>query len=423
MAHPKTSRSYYDPTTHLAPWCWDYRCSNGSSLGTSNADWVIGAYHFESREASTNNPPHYGEGYPTGFRNHASYFRVSEMRHCRSLEEWKYRLSSIICKKAVAAPFSLDSSWKWGNVSTQPPDVATLAALKADIRNAALVKLKDRQMNLAESMGEWRQTYTMVRRTILDLVRMVNDIKRGRFSSALRRGKRSFSELWLEARYGWQPLLNDCFSIADALDQAWNGKYDQVWLYVKRCKTYDYEHSDPVFRNLTTYPIQVIKQDRRGFCKTLIKARYDYQIVTDRYLSLVDLGVRDPVLLAWELLPLSFVVDWFVGVADFLEGWTAQDGLRYLDGSISMRSESVEWASPWTYESGPYAADAQALGQSSVYVGSKVRRFYRWKELSAPTPTLLLRPDMIQKLMGFRLIDAIALLDQALTGRRGNYRR
>lgn len=45
-----------------------------------------------------------------------------------------------------------------------------------------------------------------------------------------------------------------------------------------------------------------------------------------------QLGLLDPVSLAWNLLPMSFVFDWFIPVGTFLDGFTATEGLTYQDG-------------------------------------------------------------------------------------------
>jgi len=43
-------------------------------------------------------------------------------------------------------------------------------------------------------------------------------------------------------------------------------------------------------------------------------------------------GVANPLSLLWELTTLSFVVDWFTGIGDFLDSLTASFGLSYLWG-------------------------------------------------------------------------------------------
>jgi hypothetical protein len=46
--------------------------------------------------------------------------------------------------------------------------------------------------------------------------------------------------------------------------------------------------------------------------------RIDATIDDSFYLTLQDVGLTNPLLTGWEITPYSFVLDWFVGVGDFL---------------------------------------------------------------------------------------------------------
>lgn len=381
-----------------------------------------GREHF--RDKTHVNPRLYLPGYPPGFRNHSSYYRKTSWRMGNELSSWQWRPQTGVyyCYTYFAYPFNLISTWKWGTTSTMPYAGSSIqTSLRDHVRTKALKKLKGRTMNLAETAGEWKQTYRMVNNHLKTILGIVRDIKHGHLTKMVqlaRRLKRPLSDVWLEWRYGIRPLLNDIYSISGALDKAQNGCYDSMWLYVVKVQEHDDEYEDWIDRTIASG--LVVRQRRRGWASCRMRARYDYMVETDRYLSLVDLGVLDPVLLAWELQPFSFVVDWFLGVSDFLEGWTAQLGLKYLDGSISLNAKSTDWAEPWMAIQGQDRLLEK--GRDDTFCGAKTHVFIRWKE-SQPVPSLVPNPDMIRDLMGFRLIDTIALIDQALFGRRANYRR
>ena len=44
----------------------------------------------------------------------------------------------------------------------------------------------------------------------------------------------------------------------------------------------------------------------------------------------------NPLLTAWELVPYSFVVDWFVPIGDFINQYASTDGLVFISGTESL---------------------------------------------------------------------------------------
>jgi hypothetical protein len=64
----------------------------------------------------------------------------------------------------------------------------------------------------------------------------------------------------------------------------------------------------------------------------------------------VALGVANPASIAWELVPYSFVVDWFVPVGNTLEAMTATAGLDFVKGSnlyVENMTEKTRFNDDW----------------------------------------------------------------------------
>lgn len=69
-------------------------------------------------------------------------------------------------------------------------------------------------------------------------------------------------------------------------------------------------------------------------------------------------GLNNPSLIAWELVPYSFVVDWFLPVGDYLERLGAFSGLKFSDYSYT---ESADWSRTFT------STDKRVWGPPGVF--------------------------------------------------------
>jgi hypothetical protein len=79
----------------------------------------------------------------------------------------------------------------------------------------------------------------------------------------------------------------------------------------------------------------VYSQTDETRCKIGLTYRLDS---ADRAL-LAQTGIDNPALLAWELLPYSFVVDWFLPVGNYLQSLTDFAGFTFVDGWVSYKTE------------------------------------------------------------------------------------
>jgi len=113
---------------------------------------------------------------------------------------------------------------------------------------------------------------------------------------------------WLELSYGWIPLLSDVQHAAE-------------WLAATsmRPTTNRYSASSAISVN---GPLYTSPKPWWGWAKhwRKISHRIICQTGEDFSLSSIEeLGLVDPLSLAWELLPFSFVVDWFTPIQDYLQ--------------------------------------------------------------------------------------------------------
>lgn len=169
-------------------------------------------------------------------------------------------------------------------------------------------------------------------------------------------------DAWLEYRYVWTPLVLD---VRDSIRA----------LATQKQKMYRYSQSAFKFFEGEKYfdKVCIFQQPYdsaatvKGYYGTHIKYYYD---VTNP-LATAWSSLADPVQLLWDLVPWSFVADWFVDLSTYLDLRSATWGLTFTDGYVSqLRTintsfETVSYtvsASPWygwtnTYTSYPAIPD------------------------------------------------------------------
>lgn len=215
------------------------------------------------------------------------------------------------------------------------------------LESAAYKKAYDRfyeaigdQAEMGLLAAERREAFGLVALRALTLVKAFRALRKGRFRDFIkaldtrpvprhRRTKwtrpKDASALWLEYWFGWSPLVADIGNVVDVLQgdvpsgQRLRGRGTAK---TKRKTT-------------TTGPVSwAVEQDARFRCQI-----FGVVEVTNHDLYLANkLGFVNPTLIAWELVPFSFLVDWFYPVGDFLASMTNNVGIKVTDIWVSETS-------------------------------------------------------------------------------------
>lgn len=216
---------------------------------------------------------------------------------------------------------------------------------------------------------------------------------------------------WLEYSYGWKPLVN---SVYDAFDNLSRVRASEVQRIVARAGNRR-ETNQVLSLSQSSYgPYKVnqhvINRDRIILC---------YEFHVGGMSTVGDWTSLNPATIAWELLPFSFVADWFVSVGDslrnlenwwlyrsrFLRGYDTHTALCYVERSLSGAK---------TFDSGP----AYNAGYISEIVEGNMWMNRRYKDRVVRTSLPVPRgPRFRVKLGADKCLSAAALLQQ-LVGRR-----
>lgn len=134
---------------------------------------------------------------------------------------------------------------------------------------------------------------------------------------------------WLEVTYAWKPLVFDTFDLAKALADRHAAKQMTV--------TYEGFSSDDTFDALPDLGINSPNW-KSGTSIYQVSYGAHYAISNEGVYYTNNLGLQNPATIAWELVPFSFVVDWFVPIGDWLDSFSALAGQTFLAGWRSVKT-------------------------------------------------------------------------------------
>lgn len=257
------------------------------------------------------------------------------------------------------------------------------ASLYSDLFNKAYDAFKDNTSNsasLGASLAEFGQSYGMIAARAVQLLKFGRALRKGRFgdaADALRTSvpkgvskSKSVASNYLEFHFGWSPLIGDIYDAIDVIQKPVKPKL--VFGQARTSKGHEVIQNFPPIANTYGYNWQWGKSAVRLGAKIA---------VSNPNLALANnLGLINPALVVWELVPFSFVADWFVNVSQVLGSATDFLGLTLQDKYQTWFQEGT----------------LNVIYAGNTPPGSHESEFLRWcnvdRALGFDTPSLSLLP-------------------------------
>lgn len=259
---------------------------------------------------------------------------------------------------------------------------------------------------LAVNWVERQQSIDMLTKRVGQLYRFSHALRRGDLSRAALelglletqhsykrkrrwRTSKQLSNQFLEFHFGWEPLVKDIYTCVNLLQSPvyWpsyegKGSGSTTWSQLQNLGG-------------TVYDYRVNIR-----CRAVVGATVR---VSNPNLWLANqLGLINPAAVAWELVPWSFVVDWFINVGDFLNQYTDTLGLEFIN--------------PYT----TYVCKATGV-QTITYLPTKIGNTCTsagvWIDRSLGIPGVTLKRRQSKRLSLVRAATAVSLLVQKLPSR------
>nr|UJQ84902.1 MAG: hypothetical protein 1 [Leviviridae sp.] len=233
----------------------------------------------------------------------------------RTYGTWKSTQSNAVVTPAIR-----------NYVFQQLDDIPHIGNVSNAINNA-YAAIDEAILELPTTAAEFHKTLDTIVSAMIKLAKIVKAIKSGKFLEyASRTYKRMQDDIksgkfkdyadyaadaWLEARYAWRPLIYDANNVIKLLKsektlqprqtfRGFDGDEDSLFVSTSL--------DDSGYVTQVDLDIVQISGHRAGFlCQTSFEAALNHQ-----------LGVFNVATAAWDLVPFSFVVDWFINIGGIL---------------------------------------------------------------------------------------------------------
>lgn len=211
-----------------------------------------------------------------------------------------------------------------------------LARMKSVALAKAYANVNSSTLCTAEYLKEAGETLQMLKhpfRSSHELLRKI--YRKGRRGSSKRTAAASakaMSDSWLEYRYGWQPILLDMSAIMKLVSEA--SKRMRVRLVSRASQNFKSELSKvhEVSGGLPRANAATVTARHERDVRVAAGVIYEVQPHTapEQIMATLGLRARDLPPSLWNLIPFSFVVDWFVNVEDWLQAVMPVPQVSYL---------------------------------------------------------------------------------------------
>lgn len=167
-------------------------------------------------------------------------------------------------------------------------------------------------------------------------IRQVQAIMRTRYGVA-----RSLSDLWLEFWFGWKPAVSDIYTACEVFNR------DIPWGRIRASG----EQKTPLAVRVSPF-CDVGCSGHAYSTRCKVSLGVDVRLVNPNVNLLNQLGLLNPGLVAFDAIPWSFVLGWFVNVESWLRSFTDFAGWELRNGYISTQKEvfgNSFWSGPAPY--------------------------------------------------------------------------
>ena len=193
---------------------------------------------------------------------------------------------------------------------------------------------------MGATMMEMNKTVDGMIGLLKRVLRIVKRLRKKQFKLLLKDAKdlRNYAELYMQARYELRPLYYDAVGLSKAVNRLMPKINDRETFRGAYHDTLEYSDQVEVpclFGSASGLSVTADLQRN-----TTIEATYRAGVLTrfgGNSTGSFGLGIDSLPITIWELVPFSFIIDWFLNVGNTIEAWTPNVGSTVLTSWISQK--------------------------------------------------------------------------------------
>lgn len=222
----------------------------------------------------------------------------------------------------------------------------------------------------------------------------------------------SVTQIWLEYWMGWAPLCGDIAHAIETLTDKPNFHPVHFSVSVPQHSTVETRSYTVIDSELGAFALHKEVGEKRQF----FSVYGDFVIINHNYRIADQLGFTNPALTLWQILPFSFMIDWFANVGTVLGSLTDFAGVEFSNTGQSMKAESSFKAEIVEYAIQYYAEYPNQWPLARrLYLKNKLHAECHCSEkrrTPGPLPTPRLNVLMLDKLSLTRAATTVSLLNE-----------
>jgi hypothetical protein len=187
---------------------------------------------------------------------------------------------------------------------------------------AAMANLSP-DLDVLTTLAEGHKTFGMIRKARENAADLITSARRGGF-----RTPKAAAEAWLEWQFGWKQLHRDVVAIDEFLRNPVRGLLLTASSGQSVSLSSSVETAAIGYGNITCMAYTDLTES------TSIRARVVGTFQARTLNALMSVPVT-----AWELIPYSWVVDYFVNVGECIGAWRVKQSASSLTASLGLKSD------------------------------------------------------------------------------------